>query len=83
MLHRLSFFIRLSLNHLPGAYLRNLGLSCWSSRRQLRALRNLDDHLLADIGLTRRDVHLAAILPPQADDLPTESLRKRRLAECR
>lgn len=83
MLHRLSLFIRLSLNRLPGEYLRDLGLSYWSLRRQLCALRNLDDHLLADIGLTRRDIRLAAILPPQAGDLPAGGSRKRRLAGCR
>jgi uncharacterized protein YjiS (DUF1127 family) len=42
----------------------------WSSfrnRRQIRHLAALDDHLLADVGLTRADVEAAADLPLHED----------------
>ena len=42
-------------------------------RRELRSLIDLDDHLLADIGLTRSDPHAALSAPPWRD--PTSMLR--------
>lgn len=45
------------------------------TRRDLRALLNLDDALLRDIGLTRDEVAGAADLPSGID--PTAELRRR------
>jgi uncharacterized protein YjiS (DUF1127 family) len=42
------------------------------NRRQVRRLADLDDHLLADIGLTRDDVAAAATVPIHED--PTRRL---------
>jgi uncharacterized protein YjiS (DUF1127 family) len=42
-------------------------------RRELRRLIDLDDHTLADIGLTRSDLHAALSAPPWRD--PTSMLR--------
>jgi uncharacterized protein YjiS (DUF1127 family) len=41
-------------------------------RRELRRLIDLDDHALADIGLTRSDLHAALSAPPWRD--PTKGL---------
>ena len=38
-------------------------LTAWKSRREVLTLSDLDDHLLADLGLTRGDVHDALDLP--------------------
>jgi uncharacterized protein YjiS (DUF1127 family) len=47
------------------------------NRRQAVALAHLDSHMLADIGLTRGDVHDAAATPIWED--PTALLRARAL----
>jgi uncharacterized protein YjiS (DUF1127 family) len=41
-------------------------------RRELRRLTDLDDHMLADIGLTRSKLHAALSAPPWRD--PTKGL---------
>ena len=38
-------------------------LVAWKHRRQVATLADFDDHILADIGLTRRDVTEALELP--------------------
>jgi uncharacterized protein YjiS (DUF1127 family) len=38
-------------------------LYAWRNRRQVAVLSEFDDHMLADIGLTRRDVREALDLP--------------------
>lgn len=45
----------------PGAFTKLLGfmhapLKSWPSRRGLSRLADLDDHILADVGLTREDI---------------------------
>jgi uncharacterized protein YjiS (DUF1127 family) len=50
-------------------------------RREIASLANQDDHLLADIGLTRADVHHAIAQPLWRD--PTETLRHRAAAARR
>ncbi len=35
----------------------------WQARRSVRKLRDLDDHMLHDMGLTRTDVDLASHQP--------------------
>jgi uncharacterized protein YjiS (DUF1127 family) len=44
---------------------RHLACSPRSRIRQLQELRQLDDHLLADIGLSRRDPERANHRPPE------------------
>lgn len=46
----------------PGALLRRL-IGNWRARRAVAGLDRLDDFLLRDIGVTRRDVRWAAELP--------------------
>lgn len=53
------------------------GFRLWSARRKLTRLTELDDHLLADIGLTREDVRLALDLPFSHE--PVQELQKRAL----
>jgi uncharacterized protein YjiS (DUF1127 family) len=55
---------------------------CWRGfvvrikhRRELARLADLDDHMLADIGLTRSDLHLAHCEPLWRD--PTSILERR------
>lgn len=53
----------------------------WISRRQVVALSEFDDHLLADIGLTRHDVDEALELPFSHDpgrELQFRASRNRR-----
>lgn len=38
-------------------------LEAWKRRKQIATLVDFDDHMLADIGLTRRDVREALDLP--------------------
>ncbi len=38
-------------------------IEAWKQRKQIRALVDFDDHMLADIGLSRRDVREALELP--------------------
>jgi uncharacterized protein YjiS (DUF1127 family) len=47
-------------------HLRN-GFRSWRSRRGILPLAEFDDHLLADIGLTRDDVRRALDLPLSHD----------------
>jgi uncharacterized protein YjiS (DUF1127 family) len=47
----------------------------WKNRRQLVRLADFDDHMLADIGLSRRDVRAALDLPFSSD--PTFELQLR------
>ncbi len=54
--------------------LRN-GFRLWSRRRTLTKVAELDDHLLADIGLKREDVRWALDLPFSHDPMP-ELLRR-------
>ena len=52
----------------------------WNQRRQLKALSELDDHLLADLGVTREDVRWALDLPFSYDpgiELQRRALRNR------
>lgn len=42
-------------------------LRAWRARRQLRALEQLDDHVLKDIGLTRSQVARSLRLPYDLD----------------
>ena len=41
----------------------------WRKRRQLRALEQLEDHMLMDIGLTRADLIYAQKLPLDIDPI--------------
>jgi uncharacterized protein YjiS (DUF1127 family) len=53
----------------------------WSNRRKLTSLTDFDDHLLADIGLTRDDVRVALDLPFAHDpslELQRIALKNRR-----
>jgi uncharacterized protein YjiS (DUF1127 family) len=53
----------------------------WSNRQKLTSLSEFDDHLLADIGLTRGDVRVALDLPFAHDpslELQRIALRNRR-----
>ena len=46
----------------------------WSDRRTVHAMSELDDHLLADIGLTRADLDWALHQP--GSGLPSEELAR-------
>ena len=50
-------------------------LQSWKNRRQVAALAEFDDHMLADIGLSRRDVREALDLPFSHD--PGRELQQR------
>lgn len=53
----------------------------WNYRRQIRTLTDFDDHMLADIGLTRGDVRETLELPFSTDlgrELQFRSGRNRR-----
>lgn len=55
-------------------------LRSWNNRRQVKALGEFDDHLLADIGVTREDVRWALDLPFSHDpgiELQRRALRNR------
>jgi len=52
--------------HIVGHALRR-AVRSWNIRRQVAALVDFDDHMLADIGLTRRDVKEALDLPFSSD----------------
>ena len=47
----------------------------WNDRRTVHAISQLDDHLLADIGLTRADLDWA--LHQSSSGLPSEELTRR------
>jgi len=47
----------------------------WKNRRQVAELGDFDDHMLADIGLTRNDVREALDLPFSVD--PGRELQRR------
>lgn len=54
----------------------------WNSRRKLVRLLDLDDHMLADVGVTREDVKWALDLPFSHDpglELQRRALRQRAL----
>jgi uncharacterized protein YjiS (DUF1127 family) len=56
-------------------------LQTWQKRRQVAALADFDDHMLADIGLTRRDVREALDLPFSFDpgrELQSRASRRQR-----
>ncbi|MEM1286451.1 MAG: DUF1127 domain-containing protein [Pseudomonadota bacterium] len=46
----------------------------WNNRREIRAMMDLDDHLLCDMGITRYDVLRAGNTP--LSQSPGEALRK-------
>ena len=52
-------------------------LRAWNNRRKLAKLDDLDDHLLADLGITRNDLHWALHLPFAVD--PAIELQRRSL----
>jgi uncharacterized protein YjiS (DUF1127 family) len=52
-------------------------LEAWKHRRQIATLVDFDDHMLSDIGLTRRDVREALDLPFSHD--PGRELQYRAL----
>ncbi len=49
----------------------------WANRRKLASLSEFDDHMLADIGLSRDDVQMALDLPFAQD--PSVELQRRAL----
>jgi uncharacterized protein YjiS (DUF1127 family) len=49
----------------------------WWKRRTLRKLRDLDDHLLYDIGITRDELEFALHLPLSVDPMREFSRRSR------
>ena len=51
-------------------------LRSWQAKRKLKALQNLDDYLLNDIGLTRDDLRYGLRLPSDIDPID-ELLRVR------
>ena len=57
----------------------------WRSRRRLARLRDLDDHLLADIGVRREEVDRALALPltVNSSEALQRKARRRRLEEAR
>jgi uncharacterized protein YjiS (DUF1127 family) len=56
----------------------------WRHRRDLELLAGLDDHMLADIGLTRTDLHAAIAEPRWRDPTVLLSDRQRERREnCR
>jgi uncharacterized protein YjiS (DUF1127 family) len=59
-----------------GSFFRR-ALRNWNDRRTVIALSDLDDHLLADIGLTRSDLDWA--LHQHSSALPSEELTRRAL----
>jgi uncharacterized protein YjiS (DUF1127 family) len=76
-------FIASQTSPAPGglvtAFLRQVRIAARSlnSRRQIARLAEFDDHLLADIGLTRQDLGWALQLPFAAD--PAAELERRAL----
>ena len=62
-----------------GQQLRS-AVRAWHSRRKLRSLLDLDDHMLADVGVKREDVKWALDLPFSHDpglELHRRALRNR------
>ena len=51
-------------------------ISNWHARKHLRRLEDFDDHMLADIGLTRDDLRLGRSLPWDVDPM-AEIIRRR------
>ena len=63
-----SFFAARSGNSLAGSLAESISgirnaFRAWQNRRRLSKLKDLDDHLLADVGLTRDDLDWALHLP--------------------
>jgi uncharacterized protein YjiS (DUF1127 family) len=63
------------------ATLRRVALNWWK-RRTLRKLRDFDDHMLADIGLTRDELEDVLRMPLSLDP-DWEFLRRRRAQQIR
>jgi uncharacterized protein YjiS (DUF1127 family) len=76
-------FIAAQSHSAPAAILPNLlegarsAWRAWGNRRRLADLSEFDDHMLADLGLTRDDVRLALDLPFAHD--PSLELQRRAL----
>lgn len=76
----MSIFWRTNPITLLVNFLLDVTLSARSNRRQAAALRHLDDHLLRDIGLSRRDVQLMQDGFP-AEDTPFPTTRGFKLGQ--
>jgi uncharacterized protein YjiS (DUF1127 family) len=77
----------LQISEAPGRVLQGLAalFRGFSRRRKFNRLRDLDDHLLDDIGVTRREVEIATRLPfsrDAADELRRLALEHRREREA-
>jgi uncharacterized protein YjiS (DUF1127 family) len=79
-------FIASQTNSAPASFLDALlqsvrtSLRAWNSRQKVTNLLDLDDHMLADVGLTREDVRWALDLPFTHDpglELQRRALRNR------
>jgi len=68
-----AYFIASQRNDIGGGLLQSAlrgiqqALKSWKSHRQVASLAEFDDHMLADLGLTRRDVHDALHMPFGSD----------------
>lgn len=60
----------------PLSVLRSL-IDNWRKRRRLRAMLELDDHILKDIGITRRDVLVVLGRPLSTDPVRQLECRSR------
>ena len=76
-------FIARQTNSAPGSLLATAlqalrtAWNAWARRRKLASLLDLDDHMLADVGVTREDVKWALDLPFSYD--PGLELQRRAL----
>jgi uncharacterized protein YjiS (DUF1127 family) len=76
-------FIATRSSHAPAGLIAELlhdvgaAIHSWNSRRKLARLSELDDRLLADVGVTRDDVDWALQLPFSVD--PSLELQRRSL----
>lgn len=75
--------LNLTLSEAPARVLHGVTslARAFISRRRFNRLRDLDDHILDDIGVTRREVEIATRLPfsrDAADELRRLSLERRR-----